>query len=131
MEEELVDAATAARTIEELDAELLDLKDLTALAREVRASDTDKKWSELRTILEDETLSTSESDTDDRRKLIVFTEHRDTLTTFSSGSARCSARPEAVTAIHGGVSRVDRREIVEEFTQEPGLPDTDRHRCRG
>jgi SNF2 family DNA or RNA helicase len=75
-EEELVDAATAARTVEELDAELLDLADLIKAAARVRASDTDRKWSELRTILEDNTLATSGAG-DERRKLIVFTEHRE------------------------------------------------------
>ena len=76
-EEELVDAATAARTVEELDAELLDLADLIKAAASVRASDTDRKWSELRTILEDNTLATTGGG-DERRKLIVFTEHRET-----------------------------------------------------
>jgi superfamily II DNA or RNA helicase len=120
VEEELVDAATAARTIHELEAELLDLRDLTTMAREVRASDTDKKWSELRTILEDETLAANGRDPDDRRKLIVFTEHRDTLNYLQQRIGRLLARPEAVTAIHGGVSRAGRREIVEEFTKNPG-----------
>jgi SNF2 family DNA or RNA helicase len=79
IEDELVDASTAARTVEELDAELLELADLIDAAARVRASETDRKWSELRTILEDNTLATSAGGDDDRRKLIVFTEHRDTL----------------------------------------------------
>jgi hypothetical protein len=58
IEDELVDAATAARTVEELDAELLDLRDLIKAAARVRASYSDRKWSELRTILEDNTLAT-------------------------------------------------------------------------
>ena len=88
---ELVDAATAARTVEELDAELLDLRDLIKAAARVRASDTDRKWSELRTILEDNTLATS-GDGDERRKLIVFTEHRDTLD-YLAAPDRLAARP--------------------------------------
>ena len=90
-EEELVDAATAARTVEELDAELLDLADLIKAAARVRASDTDRKWSELRTILEDNTLATTGAG-DERRKLIVFTEHRDTLD-YLVASDRIAARP--------------------------------------
>ena len=58
IEDELVDAATAARTVEELEAELLELRDLIKAAARVRASETDRKWSELRTILEDNTLAT-------------------------------------------------------------------------
>jgi superfamily II DNA or RNA helicase len=115
-EEELVDAATAARTVQELDAELLDLADLTALARKVRLADTDRKWQELRTILEDQTLLTA-SGSDERRKLIIFTEHRDTLSYLQQRIGALLGRPEAIQAIHGGVRRFDRREIVEEFTK--------------
>ncbi len=94
-EEELVDAATAARTVEELDAELLELADLIKAAPRVRASDTDRKWSELRTILEDNTLATTGAG-DERRKLIVFTEHRDTLDYLSRRIGSLLGRPEAV-----------------------------------
>jgi SNF2 family DNA or RNA helicase len=118
IEEELVDAATAARTVEELDAELLELRDLITAAAAVRASETDRKWSELRTILEDNTLATSAGG-DERRKLIVFTEHRDTLDYLSRRIGSLLGRPEAVKAIHGGVRRTDRRQITEEFTHNP------------
>ena len=97
IEDELVDAATAARTVEELDAELLDLRDLIKAAARVRASDTDRKWSELRTILEDNTLAARRSDGDERRKLIVFTEHRDTLEYLVRRIGSLLGRPEAVT----------------------------------
>jgi len=120
VEEELVDAATAARTVEELDAELLDLRDLIEAAARVRASDTDRKWSELRTILEDNTLATSGAG-DERRKLIVFTEHRDTLEYLARRIGSLLGRPEAVKAIHGGVRRTDRRQITAEFTSNPAV----------
>jgi superfamily II DNA or RNA helicase len=116
VEEQLVDAATAARTIQELDTELADLRDLTALARRVRNQDTDKKWSELRTILQDETLATA-ADPGLRRKLIIFTEHRDTLSYLQQRIGTLLGRPDAVKAIHGGVRRTERREITEEFTK--------------
>jgi superfamily II DNA or RNA helicase len=115
IEEELVDAATAARTVEELDAELFELRDLIAAAALVRESETDRKWSELRTILEDNTLATSPG-SEERRKLIVFTEHRDTLEYLSRRIGSLLGRPEAVQAIHGGVRRPERRRITEEFT---------------
>jgi len=100
IEDELVDAATAARTVKELDAELLELRALIEAAARVRASDTDRKWSELRTILEDNTLATSDTG-DERRKLIVFTEHRDTLEYLARRIGSLLGRPEAVQAIHG------------------------------
>jgi superfamily II DNA or RNA helicase len=118
VEDELVDAATAARTVEELDAELLELRDLITAAATVRASETDRKWSELRTILEDNTLATSAGSAE-RRKLIVFTEHRDTLEYLARRIGSLLGRPEAVKAIHGGVRRTDRRQITEEFTHNP------------
>jgi superfamily II DNA or RNA helicase len=118
IEEEIVDAATAAKTVAELDAELLDLADLIKAAARVRASDTDRKWSELRTILEDNTLVTDGA-AGSRRKLIVFTEHRDTLEYLSQRIGSLLGRPEAVTAIHGGVGRAERRRITEEFTSNP------------
>ena len=120
IEDELVDAATAARTVEELDAELLDLRDLIKAAARVRASDTDRKWSELRTILEDNTLAAPGS-VDERRKLIVFTEHRDTLDYLMRRISSLLGRPEAVKAIHGGVRRAERRQITEEFTHNPAV----------
>jgi superfamily II DNA or RNA helicase len=118
VEDELVDAATAARTIEELDAELLDLEALIKAAERVRASGTDKKWSELRTILEDNTLATAVGG-EERRKLIVFTEHRDTLDYLARQIGSLLGRPEAVQSIHGGVRRNQRRQITEEFTNNP------------
>jgi superfamily II DNA or RNA helicase len=118
IEEELVDAATAARTVEELDAELIELRDLVVAAGKVRALETDRKWTELRTILEGNVLSKSETD-GERRKLIVFTEHRDTLEYLRQRISSLLGRPEAVHAIHGGVRRNDRRRITEEFTHNP------------
>ena len=122
IEDELVDAATAARTVEELEAELLDLRDLITAAARVRASDTDRKWSELRTILEDNTLAVAGgSNPDGRRKLIVFTEHRDTLEYLVRRISSLLGRPEAVQAIHGGVRRAERRQITQEFTSNPAF----------
>ena len=117
MEDEFLDAATAARTVEELEIEIQDLRRLIKAAAAVRASETDRKWSELRTILEDNTLAREGSDT--RRKLIVFTEHRDTLDYLAARIRSLLGRPEAVKAIHGGVNRTERRRVTEEFTHNP------------
>ncbi|MBR7539123.1 hypothetical protein KC221_23340, partial [Mycobacterium tuberculosis] len=56
IEEEVVDAATAARTVAELDVEIALLDDLIALATRVRNSGVDRKWAELRTLLADRSL---------------------------------------------------------------------------
>jgi superfamily II DNA or RNA helicase len=114
LEDELVDAATAARTVEELDIELGDLAALIEQAGQVRAMETDRKWSELRGIIEGQTLERSGGEPP--RKLIVFTEHRDTLEYLGGRIRSLLGQHEAVGMIHGGVRRGDRRRITEEFT---------------
>ena len=117
LEEELVDAATAAQTLEELDAELAELASLTRLARRVRDSGEDRKWAELRTILTDHALRVD--DAGRPRKLIIFTEHRDTLGYLGRRIATLLGRESAVQSIHGAVRRQERRQITEEFTKNP------------
>jgi superfamily II DNA or RNA helicase len=117
LEEELLDAATAARTVEELEIEIADLARLVEQARRVRLLDTDIKWSELRTIIEDEAMQLGPGGAP--RKLIVFTEHRDTLDYLARKIATLLGRPRAVVTIHGGVPRPARRQITAEFTNNP------------
>ncbi|WP_208722095.1 helicase-related protein [Rhodococcus qingshengii] len=114
-EEELLDAATAAQTVEELNTELLELADLTRLAKQVRDAGTDRKWTELSTILQDHALTTDRNGWP--RKFIIFTEHRDTLDYLQGRIGSLLGRPETVKAIHGGVRRGERRQITEEFTK--------------
>jgi superfamily II DNA or RNA helicase len=117
IEEELLDAATAARTVEELNAELADLDGLIEVARRVRNLDTDRKWVELRQILEDNDLIRSGAE--DPRKLIIFTEHRDTLNYLARKIRSLFGKQQTVQTIHGGVRRNDRRAVTEEFTKNP------------
>ena len=117
IEEDLVDAATAARTVEELDLELIELAQLIRAAAAVRASGTDRKWTELRTILKDEALVPNSDGSP--RKLIIFTEHKDTLAYLQRRITTLLGQPEAVQAIHGGVNRAARRVITEQFTKNP------------
>ncbi|UVS78195.1 helicase-related protein [Actinokineospora sp. UTMC 2448] len=117
LEDELLDAATAARTIAELDTELAELDRLVSVARQVRNLDSDRKWVELRRILADNDLI--HPDAAELRKLIIFTEHRDTLNYLVRKIRSLYGTSEAVQAIHGGVARGKRREITEEFTTNP------------
>ena len=118
IESEVADAATTARTIAELDKEILILTDLEDIARRVRHSGTDKKWTELRALLTDNELIADASG--NVRKIIVFTEHRDTLEYLTGRIRDLLGRPEAVVTIHGGVRREERRKIMELFSQDPG-----------
>lgn len=115
LEEHVVDAATAARTVAELDKEILMLADLVELAQRVRRSGTDRKWLELRTLLLDNELTHDAAG--NLRKIIVFTEHRDTLN-YLVGQIRDLIGMEAVVAVHGGVRREMRRNVQERFTQD-------------
>lgn len=115
LEEELLDAATAAQTVEELNAELLELADLVKTAKLVRDSGTDRKWTELSNILQDNALITDANGLP--RKFIIFTEHRDTLDYLQTRISSLLGKPDAVKAIHGGVRRGERRLITEEFTK--------------
>lgn len=116
VEEGVVDAASAARTEAELNAEIAVLADLEELARRVRLAGTDKKWTELRTLLLDEQSMFGPDGS--RRKIIVFTEHRDTLTYLVDQIRDLLGRDDAVVAIHGGVRREARRAAQEQFTQD-------------
>jgi superfamily II DNA or RNA helicase len=119
-ESEIADAATAARTVAELDKELAILADLVEVARRVRYSGIDKKWTELRGLLTDNVLSTDADGTSGPRKIIVFTEHRDTLEYLAERIRGLFGDPAAVVTIHGGVRREQRRTTTELFTQDVG-----------
>ena len=114
-EEQVLDRATAARTIAELETEILTLQRLEAEARSVRLSGTDTKWMQLNAIL-DHPLMTDPSG--NRRKLIIFTEPRDTLEYLAAKIRTRLGRHEAVVVIHGGVGREDRRKAIEGFTHD-------------
>ncbi len=136
-EEEILDQATAARTIEELKAEIATLKRLEVLAQAVRRSGEDRKWRELASLLAEiftpAALSGRVSETpapygagpiprpipSPRQKLVIFTEHRDTLNYLAERIATLLGRPHAIVTIHGGMGREERRKAQEAFLHDP------------
>ncbi|MDQ3379950.1 MAG: SNF2-related protein [Actinomycetota bacterium] len=116
LEDEVVDEASSARTIAELQAEIATLQRLETLAARVRSSGTDRKWQELAGLLSDSPELFEPSGA--RRKLIVFTEHRDTLNYLVERLRTFLAREEAVISIHGGTPREERRRLQELFMQD-------------
>lgn len=116
-EEQVVDAATAARTAEELHYEITAVADLVRLARSVRHSGSDKKWTELRDLLLSGEVRNEA--TGSIHKIIVFTEHRDTLRYLVDQIRALLGRTETVAAIHGGVPRLERRTVQARFSQDP------------
>ena len=115
-EQEVVDLATAARTIAELQAEIKLLQELEQLTLRVKRSGRDKKWEELSNLLENNAeMFNAEGH---RRKLLIFTEHRDTLNYLTDKIRTLLGRNEAVVMIHGGMGREERRKAQEAFTQD-------------
>ncbi len=113
----VIGGATAAETIAELQKELVELRELERIARAVRESREDRKWIELAKILQSEEFTGGESP----RKLIIFTEHKDTLTYLTERIGSLLGRPEAVVAIHGGIRREERRRIQDGFRNDPQI----------
>ena len=115
LENTVIDAATAAATADELDIEVAELELLVGLADQVRSSGVDTKWNELRSLLRSDDYRQAKG----ARKLIIFSEHKDTLQYVADRVATELGRPEAVVTIHGGVKRHDRRDIQDRFRVDP------------
>ena len=115
LEDLVIDAASASATAEEMEAEVAELAGLVTLADNLRASGVDTKWIELRTLLRSDLFRGA----DGGGKLIVFTEHKDTLTYLVDRIVAEIGRPEAVVSIHGSIKRHDRRDIQSRFCVDP------------
>jgi SNF2 family DNA or RNA helicase len=136
-EEEILDQATAARTIVELKTEIESLRRLEALAMAVRRGGEDRKWRELANLLGEiftpaglggraaEATAPYGAGAippptpSPRQKLVLFTEHRDTLNYLESRITTLLGRREAVVIIHGGMGREERMKAQESFRHDP------------
>ena len=107
--------ATTAETVEQLEIEVQTLKGLEIMALDALCSGKDTKWTQLDRILDDELMIDSDGN---RRKLIIFTEPKDTLHYLLEKIRARLGKPDAVEVIHGGVTREERRKVVERFMQD-------------
>lgn len=105
--------ATAAKTVDELKAEIDSLEYLESAALELLESGEDRKWLELKSILESKPEGYSGID-----KIIVFTEHKDTLDYLTQRLTKLFGDKEGLVEIHGGMSRRERLDAKERFTNE-------------
>jgi SNF2 family DNA or RNA helicase len=137
IEAQLLDQATAARTITEFKAEIAMLTHLESLAQAVRRSGEDKKWRELAKLLceiftpagiadriaeEPVPYTVAEASPpkpSPGQKLVIFTEHRDTLNYLEQRIATLLGRKEAVVCIHGSMGRENRLKAQESFRHDP------------
>ena len=119
VEEKVVDHASAAATIAELEIEIKTLKRLEKMANDVRVSGVDRKWDELSSLLQDNQAMYGEDN--QREKLIIFTEHKDTLNYLAGKIRALLGDDEAVVTIHGGMLRDERRKTEQLFKQDVGV----------
>lgn len=138
VEEEILDQTTAARSIAELRAEIETLKRLESLALGVRRSGMDTKWREL-SILLSEIFTAADFDCVSepqvpygaghiprpkpsmQQKLVLFTEHRDTLNYLENRISTLLGRKESIVIIHGGMGREERMKAQESFKHDPQI----------
>ena len=136
-EEEVLDQATAAKTIAELKIEIKTLVRLEELAAGVRRSEQDTKWREFSNLLQE--IFTHEGITgtlreepavygetespryvpSPKQKIVVFTEHKDTLAYLENKISTLLGRPQSVVIIHGAIGRELRRKTQENFLHNP------------
>lgn len=136
--EEVVDQATAASTIAELKLEIATLVRLETLAAEVRRSGQDTKWRQLSGLLSQlfgtghfspEGVTPAAADghpvtqpvPSPQQKLVLFTEHRDTLVYLQKNITTLLGRSDAVVMIHGGMGREERLKAQEAFKHDPSV----------
>lgn len=115
VEDLIATGATTAETIDQLAIEVETLKSLEQMALGVLRSGEDTKWAQLNRILDDDLMVDSDGN---RRKLIIFTEPKDTLHYLLDKIRSRVGNPDAVDVIHGGVTREDRRKVIERFMQD-------------
>ncbi len=134
---QVLDQATAARSSDELRAEIDTLRGLERLAREVLQRGDDTKWRELAGLLNKiftpaglasrvkepatdyEAGEVPPPQPSPGQKLVVFTEHKDTLYYLHDRITTLIGRSAAVVVIHGGLNRRDRLKAQEAFRHDP------------
>lgn len=105
----LVDEFTCTEELGQLKTEIAALKDLVAQAGRVRDAATDSKLRALKACLDRAQFSELK---DGRGKLLIFTEHRDTLTYIKQHLMKWGY---TCCEIHGGLNPHDRKKAQELF----------------
>lgn len=138
-EEEVLDQATAAQTAAELRIEIARLTQLEGLASSIRRSGEDRKWRELASLIGEIFTPTviKNAFAEERapydagvpeppkpvssssQKLVIFTEHRDTLNYLQRRISTLLGSEETVVTIHGSMGREDRLKAQEAFRHDP------------
>ncbi len=105
-DEEAISGASTAKTADELAREIEHLNGLIDMAVRTRNKGPERKLIEFQQAIESATVA------DRTEKILVFTEHRDTLTYLTR---RLKEQGYAVCNIHGGMKLADRIAAEKEF----------------
>jgi superfamily II DNA or RNA helicase len=108
VEQQMLESLTLARSPDELRREIEELHTLVKVAREVEQLDCERKLEELRRVIHDEEVSRNQE------KLLVFTEHKDTLDYLT---ARLRSWGFTITNIHGSMRLPDRVQAERDFRE--------------
>jgi superfamily II DNA or RNA helicase len=119
IEDQVTYRATASQTIAELEIEIQHLTELEVLASKVRVSERDRKWDELNKLLQDNKEMFNAHG--HRRKLVIFTEFRDTLNYLAERIRTVLGRDDILVTIYGGMGREKRKQAKEAFTQNKDI----------
>ena len=117
--ENAVESLSTAIDLDELDAEIQTLQDLEKRAEHLYISGSDCKWQQLSALLQgDDNPCNVFASRETAPKLIVFTEHRDTLQYLSKKLEGLLGSPDAIVQIHGATRRDERDNIQDRFRQD-------------
>ncbi len=105
----VVDEYTAAQELDQMRREVAVLKELAEQARQVREQASDSKLAALKKCLSHSQFADLK---DGRGKLLLFTEHKDTLDAVREVLHRWGY---STCAIHGGMNPHERKQAQEEF----------------
>ena len=117
--DKVIDRSTAAETAAELEKEIQSLAALSLEAEQIVISGIDCKWQKLSEVLQN--CPEMHHDNGAMRKLIIFTEHRDTLNYLCEKISGLLGSQEAIRVIHGGTNRDTRKKVQEEFCNNPDV----------
>ena len=113
----------------ELRIEIATLEKLEGMAHRLRRSGEDRKWRELADLVNTEVfIPPSARDAGEgastpkaSEKLVIFTEHRDTLSYLQEKLSVLLGDPDTVVVIHGGLGREERMKVQEAFRHDPDV----------
>jgi hypothetical protein len=108
VEQQMLESLTLARSPDELRREIEQLDKLVQVARDVERLDCERKLEELRRVIHDEDIARNQE------KLLIFTEHKDTLDHLIS---RLRSWGFSTTSIHGGLRLPDRIQAERDFRE--------------